>query len=69
MEMRNAIEPKAPLKLMEHRLVLCRTRSKSFAEKTLPEDFYQVAVWNRHLNVMNSKIDWVQQRLVLDINS
>ncbi|MCT7955213.1 hypothetical protein [Laspinema palackyanum] len=59
----------ARLELMEHRLMLCRARDKSFSEKPLPEDFYQVAVSNRHLDVLKSEINWVQQRLVLEINN
>ncbi|MCT7961967.1 hypothetical protein NG799_12755 [Laspinema sp. D1] len=59
----------ARLELMENRLMLCRARDKSFPEKPLPEDFYQVVVSNRHLDVLKSEINWVQQRLVLDINN
>ncbi|MCT7989494.1 hypothetical protein [Laspinema olomoucense] len=54
---------------MEHCLVLCPARYKSFSEKPLPENFYQVAVWNRHyLEVLKLEIDWMQQCLVLEIN-
>ncbi|MCT7955217.1 PadR family transcriptional regulator [Laspinema palackyanum] len=61
------LEPEARLELMEHRLVLCRARYKSFSEKPLPEDSYQVAVWNRHLDVLKSEIKWVQEQIAIEV--
>ncbi|MCT7984411.1 hypothetical protein NG796_14010 [Laspinema sp. A4] len=41
------LEPEKRRELMEPRLMLCCARDKSFSEKPfLPEDFYQVVVWN-----------------------
>ena len=57
------IEPAIRIKLVEHRLMVCRLRLESQQAESLPADPYQIAVWQRCLVVIQDEIQWLSEQL------
>lgn len=58
------LEPAERVKLLEHRLMVCRLRLETVeVEPTHCEDFYQAAAWQRFVAVLDSEIDWLIEQL------
>ena len=58
------LEPAERLKLMEHRLMICRLRLETVEiEPTHCEDSYQAAAWQKFVAVLGSEINWLNEQL------
>jgi DNA-binding PadR family transcriptional regulator len=55
--------PQERVKLLEHRLMVCRLRLEERNLQFLPEDIYQAAAWERHREMVESEIKWLCKRL------
>ena len=58
------LEPSERIKLLEHRLRVSQLRQESFENEMLPSDPYQSAAWKRHLEILESDIQWLKQQLI-----
>jgi len=55
------------IKLLEHRIMVCRLRLESLEVQPIPsDDFYEIAVWHRFIAVIKEELDWLNERLVLE---
>lgn len=58
------LEPAERVKLLEHRLMVCRLRLESVeVERTPCFDSYQAAAWERFVTVLVSEIEWLTEQL------
>lgn len=57
------LEPAKRIKLLEHRLMVCRLRLESQERELLPAEPYQAEVWHRCKAVIQSEIEWLNERL------
>ena len=51
------------IKLIEHRLMVCRLRLEREQREPLPADLYQAAVWQRYLESLQNEIEWLSAQL------
>lgn len=47
--------------LIEHRLMCCRLRQEEWKTHPIPTDPYQSLLWDRHLAILQSEIDWLSE--------
>ncbi|MCL1464551.1 PadR family transcriptional regulator [Argonema galeatum] len=59
----NDLEPTERLKLLEHRLMVCRLRLESLEIEPMPPDRYQADAWRRHFSMLQAEIDWLQEQI------
>ncbi|MBW4685465.1 MAG: PadR family transcriptional regulator [Komarekiella atlantica HA4396-MV6] len=59
----SSLESKERLKLLEHRLMVCRLRLESQEMEPLPSDPYQTAAWQRYTAFLESEIQWLSEQL------
>lgn len=57
------LEPERRIKLLEHRLMVCRLRLEERAINPMPSDPYQVAVITHCREVVQHEIQWLTQQL------
>lgn len=63
------LEPAERVKLLEHRLSVCRLRLESIEfERTSLLDPYESAAWERCLVVLRSEIEWLSEQLAKEPN-
>jgi len=51
------------LKLLEHRLMVCRLRLESLEIEPMPPDPYQTDAWRRHFSMLQAEIDWLLEQI------
>lgn len=64
------IEPSERVKLIEHRLIVCKLRQEyleSQQAKNIPVDPYQNSAWNRAKLMLNSEMQWLREELVREL--
>jgi DNA-binding PadR family transcriptional regulator len=54
------LRPEERQKLIDKRLIACRLRLKEFEDKSIPGDPYRANIWKRHLWLLRSEIDWLE---------
>lgn len=57
------------LKLLEHRLMVCRLRLESFEIELMPADCYQADARRRHSFMLQSEIDWLLEKIAQEQRS
>lgn len=57
------LEPSERVKLIEHRLMVCRLRLESQAAEPIPNDPYQLAIGQRFSLVLQHEIQWLIMQL------
>ncbi len=57
------LEPQERLKLLEHRLMVCRLRLENRELEILPPDPYQFTAWQRYLWMIENEIEWLQEQI------
>lgn len=57
------LEPVERIKLLEHRLMVCRLRQESQEMEPMPTDHYQTAAWQRFMAFLQSEIEWLNEQL------
>jgi DNA-binding PadR family transcriptional regulator len=60
------LESKERIKLLEHRLMVCRLRLENQNLQLLPDDSYQSAAWERHREMVEQEIQWLGDRLLVE---
>ncbi|MCU0533454.1 MAG: PadR family transcriptional regulator [Hydrococcus sp. Prado102] len=58
--------PQERVKLLEHRLMVCRLRLENQNLQSFPNDIYQAAAWERHRETVEYEIKWLCDRLTLE---
>ncbi|MGB3510096.1 MAG: PadR family transcriptional regulator [Microcoleaceae cyanobacterium] len=64
------IEPTERVKLIEHRLIVCRLRQEyldSQNAENIPTEPYQKSAWNRTKLMLNSEMQWLREELVREL--
>lgn len=57
------LEPSARIKLLEHRLMVCRLREEQLESQPKLTDAYQISVWNYGMQVLLGEIEWLTEQL------
>lgn len=57
------LEPERRIKLLEHRLMVCRLRLEDRDSEPMPTDPYQAALWEHCREVVQNEIQWLSQQL------
>lgn len=57
------LQPSERLKLLEHRLMVCRLRLEKKELEILPQDTYQSLAWERYLSTIDNEIEWLQEQI------
>jgi len=57
------LEPEERLKLLEHRLMVCRLRQDRQEMQLFSADHYQVAAWSRFDMFLKDEIYWLEEQL------
>lgn len=61
------LEPVERIKLLEHRIMVCRLRLEGLEVQPIPsDDYYEIAVWHRFIAVIQEELNWLNERLVLE---
>jgi DNA-binding PadR family transcriptional regulator len=61
--------PEERIKLLEHRLLVCRLRLENQSLEILPDDPYQSAAWQRHRVMVEHEIKWLEEQLEKEVGS
>jgi DNA-binding PadR family transcriptional regulator len=56
------LAPKERIKLLEHRLMVCRLRLENNSSEILPDDPYQSIAWQRHWLMVKDEISWLKEQ-------
>ena len=59
------LAPEERIKLLEHRLMVCRLRLENQDMENFPPDPYQRAAWQRFKTVIEQEIGWLSQQLAI----
>lgn len=57
------LESPERVKLLEHRLMVCRLRLESLEIEPMPADRYQSDTWKRHFAMLQDEINWLRSQL------
>ncbi|MBE9168028.1 PadR family transcriptional regulator [Pleurocapsales cyanobacterium LEGE 06147] len=57
------LEPERRIKLLEHRLMVCRLRLENRDTEPMPTDPYQASLWEHCRDVVQNEIQWLSQQL------
>lgn len=63
------LAPKERIKLLEHRLIVCRLRQENHSLEILPEDPYQSMAWQRHWLMVEYEINWLEEQLEQEVST
>lgn len=58
-----SLEPEERLKLLEHRLMVCRLRLEHNDLDILPDDAYLSEAWQRCRSVIEDEIEWLHEQM------
>lgn len=62
------LEPAERVKLLEHRLTICKLRLETVeVEPTACSDSYQAEAWQRFVGGLHSEIDWLTEQLAKEL--
>lgn len=63
------LAPEERIKLLEHRLMVCRLRQENQSLEILPDDPYQSVAWQRHRAMVEYEINWLEEQLEEEFRS
>jgi DNA-binding PadR family transcriptional regulator len=63
------LAPEERIKLLEHRLMVCRLRLENNSLEILPDDPYQSIAWQRHWLMVEHEISWLQEQLNTEVTT